>query len=1037
MRRHTPIIVLVLLSLVVLFTGFLRSQAAQPSDKKASTASPYDFAAARKQWAFRHPVEPAIPKVNDAAWCKLPIDAFVLAKLEEKGLKPAPPADKPTLIRRAYFDLIGLPPTPEEVDAFVSDSSPDAFAKVVDHLLASPAYGQRWARHWLDVVRYTDAFDSRSVKGDVIGDGDVSQAWRYRDWVIKSLNEDLPYDEFITKQIAGDLLPDDQFNPDNLIATGLYVIGNWGPGDADKEKMLTDIVDDQIDVTGRAFLGLTLSCARCHDHKYDPIPTADYYGLAGIFFSSHILPNPGQKTAGSLVAMVPLASSKELAKRKAHEDDIVAAKQSIEKFLDDHFAKRAREMLPELDKYLLAAREADQQPAGGNADTAKLAAQHGLDRLVLDRWIDYLRRQLHPQLQRTLLATARHEVGGLKGLEGWTGPQDMPPNVVVNTTDAAANYLTITLPPRCVAVHPGQKNGVAVEWRSPIGGVVSLNGQVSDADSSCGNGIDWAIDLFPANGATRLAAGMFANGKQQRFEYGARADLGAIQVKPGDVIRVSVFPKGDYSCDTTVVELDIRDARGNRDWNLTEDVLGNLHAGNPHADRLGNSQVWSFSEVPDELPGNLPPSSTPSRLTALFNASDDDAANIADGIRDTMVALDSQIEELHLAGKKTPALKGINGTLYKDLTDGHSIFWEAARQSDYNVATAARPRLLSLRQQLTGLEKQTFPPIPTAHALQDGGTPQSTYEGTHDTKIQIRGRYDKLGDMVPRHFPRLLAGDEQPKIAEGSGRLQLAHWVASADNPLTARVMVNRIWQHHFGQGIVRTPNNFGKLGIPPTHPELLDYLACQFVSHGWSIKAMHRAIMLSAAYQQSSQGDKETMRADPENLLVGRMTRQRLEAEPIRDNLLFQAGNLDLAVDGKPTRDINTHRRSIYLMSIRSERSDYRTLFDAPDPNTIGDGRINSTVAPQALFMMDDPFVLAQTKAIAARVLKEAPNDDRARIEWLYRHLYSRMPNSAELKIGLSAMAQPEGSDAHAREAAWDAYCQVLICANEFVYID
>ncbi|MBU6401956.1 MAG: DUF1549 domain-containing protein, partial [Verrucomicrobia bacterium] len=267
--------------------------------------SPYDFVAARKLWAFRRPQAPPLPRVKNRRWPKSPIDRFILAKLEANHLTPSPRADKRTLLRRATFDLIGLPPTPAEIDAFLNDRSPDAFAKVLDRLLASPHYGERWARHWLDVVRYTDSFDARGIGGEA----DVPAAYRYRDWVVDAFNRDLPYDQFVIDQFAGDILATNapgRFDTNALIATGVMAIGEWGTGDADKEKMMTDIVADQIDVTGRAFLGLTLGCARCHDHKFDPIPTADYYSLAGIFFSSHILPSPGLKTAGSPVLRIPL-----------------------------------------------------------------------------------------------------------------------------------------------------------------------------------------------------------------------------------------------------------------------------------------------------------------------------------------------------------------------------------------------------------------------------------------------------------------------------------------------------------------------------------------------------------------------------------------------------------------------------------------------------------------------------------------------------------------------------------------------------------
>jgi hypothetical protein len=645
----------------------------------ASATDDAAIVAGRAAWAWALPRDHPLPPVNDPAWCISPIDHIILSHLEARGLKPAPQAEKSTLIRRAYFDLIGLPPSPEEVDAFVTDKSPDAFAKVADHLLASPHYGERWGRHWLDVVRYADAFDLRSIKGDTIGAGDISEAWRYRDWVVNAFNRDLPYDQFIVNQLAGDMLPAPDGakpNVDGLVATSMYVIGNWPGGDADKEKMMADIVDDQVDVTGRAFLGMTLACARCHDHKFDPITQKDYYALAGIFFSSHILPAPGEKTAGSPVSRIPLS----------------------------------------------------------------------------------------------------------------------PPDVVE---------------PR------------------------------------------------------------------RRFE----ASLAELQKKIAAVAK-----------------------KGGADQERKQ-----------------------------------------------------------------------------------------------------------------------------LQEQLAKLQSTAPPPYEVANAMQEGGVPQSQYAGVHDWYVLARGQYDHKGDKVARAFPRLVAGDVQPRITRGSGRLELAHWIASPDNPMTARVMVNRIWQHHFGDGIVRTPNNFGKLGVPPTHPELLDYLALRFIDSGWSVKQVHRLIMLSSVYQQSSEGDADAMKSDPDNLLFGRMNRQRLEAEPLRDAMLAVSGTLDEAQGGPPTRNLQSHRRTLYLMTVRSDRSNFRTLFDAADPTAIADHRIDSTVAPQALFLMNDGFVLEKATALAERMKRECRGDDRAQVQSLYRLLLSRSPSDAEMGIATDAIKQ-EGLQ---------KFCQVLLCTNEFTYID
>jgi hypothetical protein len=323
--------------------------------------------------------------------------------------------------------------------------------------------------------------------------------------------------------------------------------------------------------------------------------------------------------------------------------------------------------------------------------------------------------------------------------------------------------------------------------------------------------------------------------------------------------------------------------------------------------------------------------------------------------------------------------------------------------------------------------------------------PESPHAGIHDVRVHLRGRYDRLGDLVARRFPIVLAGTQQKPITQGSGRLELAQWLGSPTNPLTARVMVNRLWQHHFGIGIVRTPSNFGLLGERPTHPELLDWLASEFVRNGWSIKAMHRRILLSATYRQSSQVSPLALRLDPDNRLFGHMNRQRLEAEAIRDSMLAVSGRLDTTLGGVATRDILMPRRTLYLMTVRSERTGFGPLFDVADSTASAEKRVTSTVAPQALFMMNHPFAIAQTRALAERLLKEAAND-RERIRRAYLLLYGRPASAPESEIGLKFLAETRkatgaqtasAENANREIRAWEEYAQILLCANEFLYVD
>jgi cytochrome c553 len=577
----------------------------------------------RSFWAFWPVQSVPPPAVKDAAWVRMPLDRFILAELEKKGLHPVPPADRRTLLRRVTFDLIGLPPTPEEIDAFLADHSPDAFARVVDRLLASPHHGERWARHWLDVARYGED-QAHSFKPRKYPDG-----FRYRDWVVKAFNSDLPYDRFVLEQIAGDLL-DGPDRADRLAATGFFALGPVYYG-----RATADELDDRVDTLARGFLGLTVACARCHDHKFDPIPTRDYYSLAGVFAST------------------------------------------------------------DYQEYVLS-------------------------------------------------------------------------------------------------------------------------------------------------------------------------------------------PSGDI---------------------------------------------------------------------------DDKAVQLP--------------------------------------TD---------RATDKNQARK-----------------------PAIHALKEGAQ-------AVNLQVHLRGNPATLGEEAPRRFLAILAGNNPPPFRQGSGRLELARAIASKDNPLTARVMVNRIWAHHFGRGIVSTTSNFGSLGERPTHPELLDHLAARLVANGWSVKALHREILLSAAYQSSSQYDKDNARIDPDNRLCWRMNRRRLEVEPWRDALLAVAGNLDRTFGG-PSQDLEARdnsRRTLYAAVSRHNLDPVLRLFDFPDPNLTSGQRAETIVPLQQLFVLNSDFMIRQAKGLASRVTA-GDGSVEERIHKAFLLAYGRPPRAREVQIGLKFLAGAGNESL----SAWEQYAQVLLSANEFTFVD
>ncbi|MFO0878165.1 MAG: PSD1 and planctomycete cytochrome C domain-containing protein [Gemmataceae bacterium] len=607
-------------------------------------------------WAFQPVKAVTPPQVGNEAWVKSPVDRFILARLEAAGLTPAAPADKRTLIRRVTYDLTGLPPTPEQVDSFLKDTSPEAFARVVDRLLESPHYGERWGRHWLDVGRYaeTTANDANAV---------MRYAWRYRDYVVRAFNTDKPYDRFVIEQLAGDLLPpggDLTRDAESVIATGFLMIGPKALAETDKEQSRRDIIDDQLDTTGRAFLGLTLGCARCHDHKFDPIPTVDYYSLAGILRGSEVFQN-----------------------------------------------------------------------------------------------------------------------------------------------------------------------------------------------------------------------------------------------------------------------------------------------------EVRNATMWEERTL------------------------------------------------LHLPGEQPVVVMA--------------------------------PRDLR----------------PT------------------NLRVAIRGNYQTPGMLTPRRFLQIIAGEGHAPITSlQSGRLELARWIASKDNPLTARVMVNRVWQHHFGVGLVATSDNFGARGEKPSHPELLDWLAGEFVANGWSVKKLHRLMILSSTYQTGSRSDERSLKVDPNNRFLGRTERRRLDAESLRDSVLLISGRLDSAIGGNdsgellaregenigakilPNRVQTDHpifttstRRSLYLPVIRNAVPDVFALFDGADPNGVTAMRNETTVASQALFLLNHPFVREQSAHFARRLLAgEKANADR--ITTAYRLALGREPSEAEIHSVSGFLAEHQKKAAgrkpeEARLAAWQSFCQTLFCRNEFLYLD
>jgi cytochrome c553 len=781
----------------------------------------------RKHWAFQPVRAPAVPAVR-SAWARNPIDSFVLAKLEEKGLSPSPEADRRTLIRRLSFDLLGLPPTPEEVADFLADTRPDAYERLVDRLLASPHYGERWGRFWLDVARFAD------TKGYVFfQEANYPWAYTYRDYVIRALNEDLPYDTFVLHQLAADRLPlGNDRRP--LTALGFLTLGGRFMNN------VQDILDDRIDVVTRGLLGLTVGCARCHDHKFDPVPTADYYSLYGVFASCAepdvppLFEPPPRTPAYEKFAA-------ELARRERALTDYVRAKHTE---VTDGGRTRVAE-------YLLAAQARKGQP---NAEEFMLLADgNDINPTMLVRWQAYLERT----------SRAPHRVFG-----PWHAFAALPEKDFAAKAPAVARGLT--------GVNPLVAQALASPPPRSLNEVAARYAKLLNETER-----QWRLEVALAARLKRPAPTRLADADREELRLVFHAPGAPPNVAPGEINDLALFPD--------------RPSQG---------VLQKLR---------------------------------------------------------------SAVEKWRATGPGAP---------------------------------------------------------PRAHALEDLPRPV-------EPRVFKRGSPNNAGDAVPRRFLAVLSGPERRPFRDGSGRLELARAIVDRNNPLTARVMVNRVWLHHFGEGLVATPGDFGLRGEAPTHPELLDWLAHDFREGGWSIKRLHRRIVLSATYRQASADRPECRRVDPENTLCWRMNRRRLDFEAQRDAFLAVSGQLERAVGGPSVRDLGgSRRRTVYGYLDRLHVPGLWRTFDFPSPDATAPRRDHTTVPQQALFLMNNPFVLGSARALLARPEVAAERTEEGRVRRLYRLCYGREPGRDEVLLARAYLAE-------AGPAGWERYAQALLVANEFAFVD
>lgn len=783
------------------FEKWISMGAADPRDAPtdATSRKEIDWKLARQHWSLQPPERHTAPPVKDAEWIQKPIDAFVLAKLEHTGLTHAERAERHTLLRRACFDLTGLPPTSEQLDEFLSDTSPDAFAQLVDRLLDSPSYGERWARHWLDVARYSE--DNTNMGPH---NGPYPHAWRYRDWVVQALNNDVPYDEFIVRQLATDFL--DETGPEDHAALGFQGLAPSYHKEVALAKLVlenryADEWEDRVDAIGRGLLGLTLACARCHDHKYDPVTVEDYYSLASIFASCR------QTTR-------PVISDKEIAKTQPVRDQVTKLEEQVAEW-----AKQLKELPKEI-----------------------------------------------AELEKKL---KEHSTSTAAGVE---------PSAPETPTENKSDSTTQKVEPEVFDVDKTQQ-------------------RITEAKAL----------IEKAKASTKET----------------KAEIAELRKTPGFEI--------------------------------------------PVANALTEEQV--------------------------------------------------RVEEITKEKMKI-------------------------------VYYPSEPR---------------------------------------DLNVFIRGDAGRLGQPVQRGFLRVLSPEKRETYTNGSGRLELARAITSRDNPLTARVIVNRVWMHHFGVGLVDSPSNFGLTGSKPSHPKLLDDLAVRFMENGWSLKWLHREIILSATYQQSSVPSpisaNQLKSVDPDNRLLSHFNRQRLSAEAFRDSVLAVSGQLDNKVGG-PSGDADQadfKRRTLYAAVSRHKLSDTLQTFDFPDPAIHCAKRSDTTTPLQQMFVLNSPFMREQATALATRVARSDNETVEQKIQFAHRLLFSRDASVAEATIAreflptdeaLSAttaglpgsatsraanpageagsdtpvvgsevddssdnpMAIEAGNDSQIR---WNRYAHALLSSNEFLYID
>ncbi len=982
----------------------------------------------RLPWIWETPLKQALPPVKNHAWPANGVDAFILARLEQKELLPAPPAEPQTWLRRVHFAITGLPPTLNELREFLADSSPAAREKLVDRLLASPHYGERWARHWMDLVRYAE---SRGHESDYI----IANAYQYRDYLIRAFNVDLPYDQFVREQIAGDLLPAPRLNPANratesVLGTGRVFLGEELHSPVDIRQDECDRTDNKVDVLGKTFLGLTLGCARCHDHKFDAISAQDYYAMSGFVLSSSYRQVPFESMEQNRRVAGELQSARDLARPK------IAAQVAASRYPG---VARVRE-------YLIGAHEIIAGTNGGTRENRvqTLAAKHGLSKDALTCWLSYLdaaakdlRDPLHLVAQAVLDPQA-DKPGHLADLIKHAKPAEtagLPGGARV-----VVDYSNPKLPPWKVdgpafGTRPLRVGEVCLglDPNRPIAEVMPYGAARRDPfwnklKTAPGNEEDSGTLAATERAGRMLVTPTFTleSGKLHYLVKGKTRVYAAVAshlMIAGPLHTQLVEVLGSTNTGPTWVTHDLTRYKGLRT---------HLEFGPEGDSELEVLMVVESNEKPTWLPGDgfwLPDS----KMTSLPQ----------------------------LARAQQQALKVACERLGQNSIAGSRDCSRLASLADWLVK---HPELIGPPNPTT-VQPATKRFFARVHDLDcqarwESKTAVAWFDGTGvDENVLIRGKSTRTGVLAPRGLPAAFPGAMPIQPANSSGRYELAQQMTDPANPLVARVMVNRIWHHLFGRGIVATVDNFGYLGERPSHPELLDELSWEFVHQDdWSMKKLIKRLVLSSTFAMSSQAaDPHAEEVDASNVLLHRMPVRRLEGETIRDALLAVSGRLDPTIGGPPVQVYLTDfmvgrgrpeksgpldgdgRRSIYTMARRNFLPTFMLTFDMPTPfSTIG--RRNVTNVPgQSLALMNDPLVHDQSRVWAERLLREKKDATaRERIRWLFESAYARDPSAAELAACRDSLAELQNLENHAEGApeAWADLCHALICANDFIYV-